>query len=102
MPFQDNDHSGCFNACGQSCRHYKNDEAYTITVLRHDLKKQSVKSNAPAKMELLSRFRLRIMFQNVTNYLILFVGILVYQHYALQWRLVCRRRSNITNPMFQI
>lgn len=27
-------------------------------------------------MELLSRFRLRIMFQNVTNYLILFVGIL--------------------------
>lgn len=76
MLFQDNNHPGCFNACGQSRRHYKNDAAYTITVLRHDLKKQNVKSNAPAKMELLSRFRLRIMFQNVTNYLILFVGIL--------------------------
>ena len=30
--FQDNNHPGCFNACGQSRRHYKNDAAYTITV----------------------------------------------------------------------
>lgn len=46
-----------------------------LQFLRHDLKRQRIKSHASAWMELFGRFRLRIMFQNVTNYLILFVGI---------------------------
>lgn len=46
-----------------------------LQFLRHDLKRQRIKSHASAGMELFGRFRLRIMFQNIANYLILFVGI---------------------------
>ena len=48
-----------------------------LQFLRHDLKKtKRKKAMRLPKWSFLSRFRLRIMFQNVTNYLILFVGIL--------------------------
>ena len=47
-----------------------------LQFLRHDLKKtKRKKAMRLPKWSFLSRFRLRIMFQNVTNYLILFVGI---------------------------
>ena len=47
-----------------------------LQFLRHDLKKSKrKKAMRLPKWSFLSRFRLRIMFQNVTNYLILFVGI---------------------------
>ena len=47
-----------------------------LQFLRHDLKKtKRKKAMHLPKWSFLSRFRLRIMFQNVTNYLILFVGI---------------------------
>ena len=48
-----------------------------LQFLRHDLKKtKRKKAMRLPKWSFLSRFRLRIMFQNMTNYLILFVGIL--------------------------
>ena len=48
-----------------------------LQFLRHDLKKtKRKKAMRLPKWSFLGRFRLRIMFQNVTNYLILFVGIL--------------------------
>ena len=47
-----------------------------LQFLRHDLKKtKRKKAMRLPKWSFLSRFRLRFMFQNVTNYLILFVGI---------------------------
>lgn len=47
-----------------------------LQFLRHDLKKtKRKKAMRLPKWSFLSRFRLRIMFQNVTIYLILFVGI---------------------------
>ena len=47
-----------------------------LQFLRHDLKKtKRKKAMRLPKWSFLSRFRLRIMFQNVANYLILFVGI---------------------------
>lgn len=47
-----------------------------LQFLRHDLKKtKRKKAMRLPKWSFLSRFRLRIMFQNMTNYLILFVGI---------------------------
>ena len=47
-----------------------------LQFLRHDLKKtKNKKAMRLPRWKFLSRFRLRIMFQNVANYLILFVGI---------------------------
>lgn len=47
-----------------------------LQFLRHDLKKtKRKKAMRLPKWSFMSRFRLRIMFQNVANYLILFVGI---------------------------
>ena len=47
-----------------------------LQFLRHDLKKaKNKKAMRLPRWSFLSRFRLRIMFQNVANYLILFVGI---------------------------
>ena len=47
-----------------------------LQFLRHDLKKtKRKKAMRLPKWSFLSRFRLRIMFQNVANYMILFVGI---------------------------
>lgn len=47
-----------------------------LQFLRHDLKKtKNKKAMRLPKWKFLSRFRLRIMFQNVANYLILFIGI---------------------------
>ena len=48
-----------------------------LQFLRHDLKKTKRKKAVRLpKWSFLGRFRLRIMFQNIANYLILFVGIL--------------------------
>ena len=48
-----------------------------LQFLRHDLKKSKrKKAMRLPKWSFLSRFRLRIMFQNIANYLILFVGVL--------------------------
>ena len=47
-----------------------------LQFLRHDLKKtKRKKAMRLPRWSFMSRFRLRIMFQNVANYLILFVGI---------------------------
>lgn len=47
-----------------------------LQFLRHDLKKtKRKKAMRLPRLSFMSRFRLRIMFQNVANYLILFVGI---------------------------
>lgn len=47
-----------------------------LQFLRHDLKKtKRKKAMRLPRWNFMSRFRLRIMFQNVANYLILFVGI---------------------------
>ena len=48
-----------------------------LQFLRHDLKKsKKKKAMRLPRWKFISRFRLRIMFQNMTNYLILFIGIL--------------------------
>ncbi len=47
------------------------------------------------RWKFLSRFRLRIMFQNVANYLILFVGIW-FIRLCSRWQSVCRIHSIIT------
>ena len=48
-----------------------------LQFLRHDMKKnKSKKAMRLPRWNFMSRFRLRIMFQNKANYLILFVGIL--------------------------
>lgn len=48
-----------------------------LQFLRHDMKKnKSKKAMRMPRWNFMSRFRLRIMFQNKANYLILFVGIL--------------------------
>lgn len=48
-----------------------------LQFLRHDLKKRKRKKTIKLpKWNFLSRFRLRIIFQNIPNYVILFVGIL--------------------------
>lgn len=48
-----------------------------LQFLRHDMKKnKSKKAMCLPRWNFMSRFRLRIMFQNKANYLILFVGIL--------------------------
>ena len=48
-----------------------------LQFLRHDLKKsKKKKAMRLPRWKFISRFRLRIMFQNMANYLILFIGIL--------------------------
>ena len=66
-----------------------------LQFLRHDLKKSKrKKAMRLPRWSFLNRFRLRILFQNIPNYLVLFVGISLLWYY-LQWQSVCQVPCNI-------
>lgn len=70
-----------------------------LQFLRHDLKKtKRKKAMRLPRWSFMSRFRLRIMFQNVVNYLILFVGIFFIM-VMLAMAVACRIHLIITRKI---
>lgn len=70
-----------------------------LQFLRHDLKKtKRKKAMRLPRWSFMSRFRLRIMFQNVANYLILFVGIFFIM-VMLAMAVACRIHLIITRKI---
>ena len=73
-----------------------------LQFLRHDLKKtKRKKAMRLPRFQFLSRFRLRVMLQNMANYAILFVGIF-FCMVMLAMAVACRIRSAITRRMPRI
>lgn len=70
-----------------------------LQFLRHDLKKtKRKKAMRLPRWSFMSRFRMRIMFQNVANYLILFVGIFFIM-VMLAMAVACRIHLIITRKI---